>query len=136
MAFAMLLAAPAFSQTRVDSQARIDVGPLHIRIVDSAPPRAYRERRPRSPGPGYVWIKGYNDRQGDQWVWVHGRWERPHNRDRWIGARYVRERNAWRYEPAHWSSQQIVEGDDYRRWKEENRTNRDQYDRHDRHDNY
>jgi hypothetical protein len=34
-----------------------------------------------------------------------------------VSARYAREGRAWRYEPAHWSNQEMREGDDYRRWK-------------------
>ena len=116
---AALVAIPAFAQIRAD------LGPIHIRIATDAPPRARYERRTPRPHRNAVWIGGYWDRQGDRWAWVSGRWEQPSDRHaRWITARYQREGNAWRYEPAHWSTQQLVEGDDYQQWKKEHHSDR------------
>jgi hypothetical protein len=118
--FAVLTALPAFAQVRAD------VGPLHIRIANEAPPRSRYERRAPRPNRDSVWIRGYWDRQGDQWGWVSGRWEQPRDRRaHWVNARYAREGRAWRYEPAHWSHEQLVEGDDYRQWRSEHNSNRD-----------
>jgi hypothetical protein len=123
-AFAVLVAIPAFAQVRAD------VGPLHIRIATDAPPRVRHERRTVRPHRDAVWIKGYWDRQDDRWAWAPGRWEQPvAPRARWINARYKREGSAWRYEPAHWSNQQVVEGEDYQRWRQEHRSSPDR--RHD-----
>jgi hypothetical protein len=49
-----------------------------------------------------------------------------------VRARYVREGRAWRYEPGHWSNQRVIEGEDYRRWKEENRGDRGRHRGRDR----
>lgn len=118
--FAALMALPAAGQIRAD------LGSLHIRIASEAPPRARYERRTRRPSRDAVWIRGYWDRQEDQWVWSSGRWDRPSRRGvHWVRARYVRVDRHWRYEPAHWSNQQIVEGEDYRRWRSEHDSNRD-----------
>jgi hypothetical protein len=115
---AALIAIPAFA----------DLGSIHIRIATNAPPRAQYERRPARPYSDAVWINGYWDRQDDRWAWLSGRWERPnYPRAYWINARYTREgcpwyhRSgcAWRYEPGHWSNQQLVEGEDYKQWKHE-----------------
>jgi hypothetical protein len=120
--FAVLLAIPAAAQVRAD------LGPIHIRIVSDAPPRARHERRAARPHRDAVWIKGAWDRQDDRWVWVSGRWEQPtRSRARWINATYSREgcswfsrRNCrWRYVPGHWSYQQVREGEDYRQWRNE-----------------
>jgi hypothetical protein len=117
--FAVLIAIPAVAQVRAD------VGPLHIRIATDAPPRVRHERRTARPHRNAVWINGYWDRQDDRWAWVSGRWEQPSDRRaRWINARYRREGSAWRYEPAHWSHQQLVEGEDYQRWRNEHRSDR------------
>jgi hypothetical protein len=122
--FAVLVAIPA------SAQVRAEFGPVHIRIATEAPPRARYERRTARPHHDAVWIRGYWDRQDDRWAWVSGRWEqRSEPRARWINARYRREGPAWRYEPAHWSHQQVVEGEDYQRWREEHRSDRDR--RHD-----
>jgi hypothetical protein len=124
---AVLFAIPTYAQVHAD------IGPVHIRIANQAPPRARYEVRTARPHQDALWIGGSWDRQGDNWVWLTGRWERPQARgSRWIGARYTREgchwyrqRDCgWRYEPAHWSHQQIVEGDDYQRWKKERRNNK------------
>ena len=118
---AVLNAMPAFAQFRAE------LGPVHIRIAPEGPPRARYERRTTRPQRNAVWIKGYWDRQDDRWFWISGRWEQPRDRrDRWVNARYRREGRAWRYEPAHWSHQQVVEGEDYRRWRDdERRSDRD-----------
>jgi len=118
-----LLAIPALAQVRAD------LGPVHIRIANDAPPRARYERRTVRPNRDSVWINGSWDRQGDRWAWASGRWDQPNQGARWVDARYARQgcpwyrqRNcAWRYEPAHWSTQQLIEGDDYQRWQSERR---------------
>jgi WXXGXW repeat (2 copies) len=117
---AVFAAAPSFAQIRVG------LGPVHIRIANEAPPRARYERRPSRPDRESVWINGYWDRQDDQWAWSSGRWERPHARNtRWIRPTYRREGAAWRYEPARWSDQQLVEGEDYQQWRNDHRSDRD-----------
>jgi hypothetical protein len=100
------------------AQVRVNLGPVHLRIANEAPPRARYERRTVRTHRDAVWINGYWDRRDDQWMWTSGRWEqRPERRARWIRARYQRDGSAWRYEPARWSNQQVVEGDDYRQWR-------------------
>lgn len=118
-ALAVLTAAPAMAQIRAE------LGQLHIRIATDAPPRARYERRPPRPHRDAVWIRGYWDRQDDRWGWVSGRWEQRRDRHaRWINARYRREGRVWRYEPAHWSDQRLLEGEDYQRWRQEQRSGR------------
>jgi hypothetical protein len=118
--FAVLAAIPA------SAQVRADLGPLHIRIATDAPPRPRYERRPPRPYGDVVWINGYWDWEGDQWVWMSGRWERPiDRRHRWIKPRYLREGRVWRYEPAHWSNERLVEGEDYQRWRNDHRSDYD-----------
>ena len=121
-ALAALVAMPAIAQIRAD------IGSLHIRIASAPPPRAQYERRPPQQHRDDVWINGYWHRQDDQWAWNNGRWDRPSDRNvRWVNARYTREGCpwyhqqgcAWRYEPAHWSNQRLVEGDDYQQWKQD-----------------
>ena len=126
-ALAALVAIPALAQIRAD------LGPLHIRIATDRPPQGRYERQPPRPHRNAVWIKGYWHRQDNRWEWMSGRWDQPNRGARWINARYTREgcpwyrqRNcAWRYEPAHWSNQRLVEGDDYQRWRSERRSGRD-----------
>ncbi len=123
--FAVLTALPAPAQVQV--RVGVQLPGLEIRVGHRAPPRLLREHRPMSPGRGYMWIPGAWDWQNDDWAWIAGRWDRPNaRRARWIRPRYMREGAAWRYEPGHWSNQRVVEGEDYRRWRDESRRNRDQ----------
>jgi hypothetical protein len=93
---------------------------LEIRIANTRPPRARHERIPPRPDRDSVLIRGYWHWEGSRWGWINSRWERPEQRThRWVRPRYVREGRAWRYEPPHWSHQRVIEGDDYRRWREE-----------------
>ena len=122
MTFAGLTSLPAAAQVRVD----IPLPGLEIRIGHRAPPRLRSEQRPPRPGRDFLWIHGSWHWQGNDWDWVPGRWERPNDHGvRWVKARYVREGRVYRYEPGHWSNQRLIEGDDYRRWKEERHQNRD-----------
>ncbi len=118
-ALAVLVAIPAAAQIRAE------LGPLHIRIATEAPPRMRSERRMARPDRDAVWIRGCWHRQDDQWVWIAGRWDRrPDRHARWINARYQRQGRVWRYEPARWSNEQVTEGEDYQRWREEQRSDR------------
>lgn len=113
---------------------------LEIHIGHTRPPRLRFERRGPRPDRYSIWIRGFWDWQGDQWIWIPGHWDRPRERHvRWIAPRYHREYGAWRYEPGHWSNERIVEGEDYRRWRDEHRhgrrdRDRDHDDRHHDHD--
>ncbi len=70
-------------------------GAVDIGISIGAPPapRVLRHRPP-SPGPGYVWIDGYNYVDGGHYRWHDGYWSRPP----YEGAAWV----APRYEGGHW----------------------------------
>ena len=114
VALLALISAPALAQPAPPG--------LQIRIAQSAPPRVRHERIPTRPDRDSVWTKGYWNWEGSRWDWTSGRWQRPEQRThRWVAPRYKHEGKAWRYEPPHWSHQQVVEGDEYRRWKEEHR---------------
>jgi hypothetical protein len=103
----------------------VELPGFEIRIGHRAPPPLRQERRMHSPGRGYIWIAGAWDWQGNDWVWIPGRWDRPADRGvRWIAPHYRRESRGWVYEPGHWSNQRLVEGEDYRRWREERRHDR------------
>ncbi len=127
--FLTMVSAPAFAQFP-PLPPLPPLPSLEIHIGTKAPPRPRRESRPPNPGRGYTWVGGSWDWHGGDWVWIDGRWDRPERSGvRWIAARYVRVGGGWRYEPAHWSHQRFVDGDDYRSWKEKHRK-----PRHDRRD--
>jgi len=103
---------------------------FEIHIGTSRPPVVRREVRTVAPAPGYVWVDGWWDWQGDQWVWIEGHWEQTAPHARWVRAAYVPEYGRYRYVPAHWSNVTIVEGADYRSWKEQRKHEREQRKHH------
>jgi hypothetical protein len=127
LAFAGVLAlAPSLGSAQLPPLPPLPPLPgLEIRIGHTSPPRMRRESRPPRPGAGFTWVRGSWDWQSSQWVWIDGRWDRPERPGiRWIAARYAREGDGWRYEPGHWSHQKVVEGDDYRSWRDGHRERR------------
>jgi hypothetical protein len=118
----LLTSLPATAQV----EARVDVPlpGLEIHVGRTAPPRLRREHRPPRPGRDFLWLPGSWHWQERDWIWVPGRWDRPNGRARWVRARYAREGSIWRYVPGHWSNQRVIEGDDYRRWREEHHRDR------------
>ena len=115
-ALAVLASAPAFAQVQV----HVGVGPFEVHFAQDAPPPMRQEYRTPRPSPDHVWIGGFWDRDGDRWAWREGRWDRPERRDvRWVAPVYRGEGGGYRYEPGHWSNQQLREGDSYRRFREQ-----------------
>ena len=85
----VLVLAPAASFAQVS----IRIGP---------PPPVY-ERHGRPPERGYVWIGGYQRRDGDHYTWNPGRWERPpHEHDRWQPHHWQRRHGEWVMVEGHW----------------------------------
>jgi hypothetical protein len=133
-----ILPAALLAAVSVPAAAQVPMPPgpnFEIRIAHSSPPRLRHEHRPPRPGEGYVWIGGFWDWQGERYVWTPGRWDRPAEVGvTWVTPRYRREYGAYRYEPGHWSNQRVVEGDEYRHWREgHGRKNKD-HDRDRDHD--
>jgi hypothetical protein len=120
VALAVCAAAPATAQVRVE----VGVGPFDIRFAPDPPPPppVHPEFRTPPPGRDFIWIDGYWDRVGDRWEWCKGRWDRPGRRDaRWVAPVYRRDGGGYRYEPGHWSNQRVVEGEAYRRMRNDPR---------------
>ncbi len=56
-----------------------------------------------TPGPGYVWIGGYQRWNGHAYVWVPGRWVRPPRAHViWVGPRWVHTRGGWVFHAGYW----------------------------------
>ncbi|HEY2092640.1 MAG TPA: YXWGXW repeat-containing protein [Thermoanaerobaculia bacterium] len=125
VATSMLIGIPGASTAMAQVGVSVNVPGLQIRVGHTSPPRLRHERIPPRPSRNAVWLPGSWDWQGNGWVWIPGRWERGAHNGTWIKARYVREGNGWRYEPAHWSSQRLVESDEYHRWHDEQHQDRD-----------
>jgi hypothetical protein len=56
-----------------------------------------------APGPGYVWVGGYQRWTGSGYVWVAGRWVRPPRAGViWVQPRYVHTGNTWVFHKGYW----------------------------------
>jgi WXXGXW repeat (2 copies) len=72
-----------------------------IRVTPPRPVRVGVIGHP--PGPGYVWIEGYQEWRGDDYVWVPGRWVLPPRRHaRWIRPRYRHVHGGWVFVAGRW----------------------------------
>ena len=59
--------------------------------VEAEPPPLQREVMVPSPGPGFIYVRGYWGVNGRTHAWVPGRWERPpHERAQWVEPRWER----------------------------------------------
>ena len=95
----------------VRAQIPVPVPPhsINVQIVTSAPPPPREEIRVAAPTGSGVWTPGYWDWRG-QWVWVEGSWSRPPApQAQWVRAEYVPAGGGYRYVPAHWSTERVVE---------------------------
>jgi hypothetical protein len=90
LCFALLLAQVAtFAQTTVIRVA--PPPPVRVGVVG------------RAPGPGYVWIGGYQSWNGRGYVWVSGRWVRPPRPGViWISPRWVNSGGVWIFHKGYW----------------------------------
>jgi hypothetical protein len=72
-------------------------------IVRIAPPAPIVERRPPPPEPGFVWIAGYHNWDGNRYVWVPGRWDRPpHRGAHWVAHKWSHRGDHWELVEGHW----------------------------------
>jgi WXXGXW repeat (2 copies) len=56
-----------------------------------------------APGPGYVWVGGYQRWNGNGYVWVAGKWVRPPRAGViWVAPRYGRSGGGWVYHKGYW----------------------------------
>ncbi len=63
-------------------------GQITIQIGPPPQPRILRVRPPQ-PGPGYVWVDGYWNPNGNRYQWHPGYWTRPpYDGALWINPRY------------------------------------------------
>jgi hypothetical protein len=56
-----------------------------------------------APGPGYVWVAGYQSWNGHDYIWVAGRWVRPPRVGVvWVQPRYVHTGGTWVFYKGYW----------------------------------
>jgi S1-C subfamily serine protease len=72
-------------------------------VVRVRPPREVVETRVAAPGPGYVWIGGYHQWNGNAYVWAPGRWEQPPRPHAvWVRHRWVHRHGGYVLVEGHW----------------------------------
>jgi hypothetical protein len=72
-------------------------------VVAQAPPAVRVEAQTISPGPGYVWTRGYWRWTGAGYEWVPGGWViRPNPGTMWVEGHWVRRPVGWVWVAGHW----------------------------------
>ena len=63
------------------------------------------------PGPDYVWIPGYWERDPDTWRWVSGHWDKPPNQKaRWVNGSWSWDEGRWHWVSGHWMVSYLGQG--------------------------
>jgi WXXGXW repeat (2 copies) len=101
--------------------AQVSIG---IRIGPPPPPPRVVRVRPAMPGPGYIWVDGYQYVDGRRYRWHDGYWTRPpYEGAVWVGPRH----DGSQFFAGYWDGPRGHFDHDHR-WDRE-RDHRD-YDRH------
>ena len=80
-----------------------DHAAIGVTYVSTPPPPPMMEPVIVSPGPGYVWVQGYQTWNGNRYVWVPGHWEsRPMGMHRWVAGHWRHNGHGWYWVPGHW----------------------------------
>jgi hypothetical protein len=72
-------------------------------VVKVGPPALVVETRPASPGPGYIWTRGYHRWDGARYVWTGGEWRQPpHAHAKWVDHRWEHRKDGYVFVEGHW----------------------------------
>jgi hypothetical protein len=56
-----------------------------------------------APGPGYVWVGGYQQWNGTRYVWIGGKWVRPPRTGLiWVSPRWIQSGGGWVFYKGYW----------------------------------
>jgi hypothetical protein len=98
-----LLAAPLIALALTLLASCVAAPAPGVVYVRTAPPPIQSEVLLVSPGPDYVWIRGYHRWENTAYVWVPGRWERrPHATAKWVDGRWHHDSHGWYYIDGRW----------------------------------
>jgi WXXGXW repeat (2 copies) len=72
-------------------------------FVTQAPPAVRIEAETVSPGPRYIWTRGYWRWTGTSYVWVPGSWVvRPRPAAVWVQGHWIKRPGGWVWVAGHW----------------------------------
>ena len=71
-------------------------------VADSEPPAPLEEPEGSPPAPGYVYVNGYWDWNGDQWTWAPGQWLEPQVGWEYVPPAYYDDGDGCLYVHGHW----------------------------------
>jgi len=73
-------------------------------VVVREPPRERVEVIVASPGPRYVWVRGFWRWERNDYVWVPGRWVIPERGfHKWVPGHWQHRRGGWFWVEGHWA---------------------------------
>src|SRR5579864_6142117 len=99
-----LLAMALVAGSTMFAGVRFGIG---VNVGIAAPVVAVGAYRPPCPGPGYVWVDGYNDGYGN---WVNGYWAQPpYSGAYWVGPSYA----GGRFVAGYWGGARHLDRDDF-----------------------
>lgn len=68
-----------------------------------APPPPHMEHYGPPPGPGFIWVAGYQSWNGNGYVWVPGHYEQPPRpRAVWVPHHWQHRHGSWIMIEGHW----------------------------------
>ena len=71
--------------------------------VRTPPPPPIADAVIVSPGPDFIWIRGYQAWNGVRYIWVPGHWERrPIGRRGWVPGHWAHNGQGWFWIEGHW----------------------------------
>ena len=93
---------PATTTTTVTREVTT-TGPTREVVVTRTPPAVRVESQTVSPGPNYVWTRGYWRWTGTNYIWVPGSWlARPRPAAVWVEGHWERRSEGWLWIGGYW----------------------------------
>ena len=94
---------PAPTTTTTVTREVTTTGPSGEVYVTQEPPAVRVESQTVSPGPNYVWTRGYWRWTGTTYVWASGSWiTRPRPAAVWVEGHWLRRGSRWVWVAGRW----------------------------------
>jgi hypothetical protein len=94
---------PVPAPTTTVTQEVTTTAPSTEVLVAQEPPAVRVETQTTSPGPNYLWTRGYWRWNGVTYIWVPGSWIiRPRPAAVYVEGHWLRRGSRWVWVPGHW----------------------------------